>query len=490
MSNGNRSTIAAGILLVLAGVFFMAQRLFPFLLPPLGWPLILAGIGAAFFIAMLIGGKSTGGLAIPASILTGLGAFFYAQQILNFALSWSYSWAFIVIFIGVGIFIHGVYSDLPETRVSGLRLSGIGLFFLLIFGFFFGLFTPLTNLLRLRADVIPALLLIILGVVILIVRLIRHFRHSAASGRGTNLFWPVILIGLGGIWLATVLGLAPNTSHAHVFFLWPLLLIGLGIILIFGRKSIWVSLIAALLIVASVALVLFTNISGAIPRSRGSWPGWQMSGGTGNPVREERPVSKFNAISMRTIGEIEIKQGDSEALTIQAPSDLLPYITSEVNNGVLEIGVQPGTVINPFSKIIYQITVKQLQFVETSGAARVKIDELTSPSLILRSSGTGNFVAEKIHVQDLSLEISGAGSFHTGGTCDKLFVDISGTGSLEASDLTANYADVSISGTGSADLHVMESMTVDISGVGNVSYLGNPQVTRTGGGLGAVRQVE
>jgi hypothetical protein len=75
--------------------------------------------------------------------------------------------------------------------------------------------------------------------------------------RYRSLFWPLILIGVGVVWLLVNLGLLATTSLNLLFNLWPLLLVGVGLDLIFGRRRPVVgALIGVLLVVAVVALLL------------------------------------------------------------------------------------------------------------------------------------------------------------------------------------------------------------------------------------------
>jgi hypothetical protein len=51
-----------------------------------------------------------------------------------------------------------------------------------------------------------------------------------------SLFWPVVLIGVGVIWLLYNLDLITGANITGLFQLWPLLLIGAGLDLLFGRR--------------------------------------------------------------------------------------------------------------------------------------------------------------------------------------------------------------------------------------------------------------
>lgn len=57
-------------------------------------------------------------------------------------------------------------------------------------------------------------------------------------------------------------------------------------------------------------------------------------------IQELRDVSGFDEILFETSGEIFLKQGETEEHKIEADSELLPRLRSEVKNGRLEIRLQ------------------------------------------------------------------------------------------------------------------------------------------------------
>ena len=65
-------------------------------------------------------------------------------------------------------------------------------------------------------------------------------------------------------------------------------------------------------------------------------------------------------VNIETFGEILVSQGETESLTIEAPRDYLRYITSEVEDGTLYIKTRRGFVGGPVQRVIYTLTVKDL----------------------------------------------------------------------------------------------------------------------------------
>jgi hypothetical protein len=74
--------------------------------------------------------------------------------------------------------------------------------------------------------------------------------------RYRSFFWPIILIGIGVIWLLANLGVIAGASLAVLFRLWPLLLIAIGLDIIVGRRSPIVGALIGLALVGAVVLLL------------------------------------------------------------------------------------------------------------------------------------------------------------------------------------------------------------------------------------------
>jgi len=68
-----------------------------------------------------------------------------------------------------------------------------------------------------------------------------------------SLFWPILLIGLGVVWLLGNLGYIPTPSLRMLLRLWPLILIVIGLDIIFGRRS---PVLGGLIGLGAVALVI------------------------------------------------------------------------------------------------------------------------------------------------------------------------------------------------------------------------------------------
>jgi hypothetical protein len=126
--------------------------------------------------------------------------------------------------------------------------------------------------------------------------------------RYRSLFWPIVLIGVGIIWLLANLGLLPGQNLAILARLWPLLLIAVGLDLLIGRR---VPLIGALIGLGTVAVVIALLLVG---------PGLGLAPST--LVRTEQfsePVGEATSASVR----LDFWSDPATISTVQGSANLI-----------------------------------------------------------------------------------------------------------------------------------------------------------------------
>jgi len=168
MSQKTRSNFAVGVILILVGGWFLAVQIMPDLSDwfwsIFEWPFVIIGVGIFLLIFGLLAG--TPGLAVPASIIIGIGAILAYQNATSNWVSWSYIWTLIPGFVGVGVMLSSLLGEGGrEGFRSGLSLLFISAILFLIFSSIMGA-NPL-------GDWWP-ILLILLGLWLLIQPLFRR----------------------------------------------------------------------------------------------------------------------------------------------------------------------------------------------------------------------------------------------------------------------------------------------------------------------------
>jgi hypothetical protein len=137
-----QSSIFVGLILILAGILFLLFQIFPGMVPHLDlavqWPLVVLGIGGLLLLGALLFNPP---LAIPGSIVSGIGLILTYQNATDNWESWAYAWTLIPGFVGIGIMLMGLLDREKRKQVrDGFRLLLVSLGLFVVFGGFLGAF--------------------------------------------------------------------------------------------------------------------------------------------------------------------------------------------------------------------------------------------------------------------------------------------------------------------------------------------------------------
>jgi hypothetical protein len=137
----NRTNLALGIILLAIGGWLLITRQVPsiqeWLDTNFAWPMYTIGAGLLVLLIGLVTGAP--GMAVPASIIAGIGGILYYQNATGDFSSWSYMWTLIPGFVGVGSILAGLLGDDSRRNFGrGLRLLVTSAVMFLIFATFLG----------------------------------------------------------------------------------------------------------------------------------------------------------------------------------------------------------------------------------------------------------------------------------------------------------------------------------------------------------------
>jgi hypothetical protein len=173
MNRQGRTQLALGVILILLGAWFLADKSVPAFHSLFSryaeFPFNMFLIGGGILIVGLVLGQP--GMAVPAAIVAGIGGIFYYQDITNNYESWSYMWTLIPGFVGIGSILAGLLGDNTAHNLKrGLNMMVVSAVLFLVFASFFGG-------LQILGNYGPAILLILLGMWVLGNGLYRSFRN-------------------------------------------------------------------------------------------------------------------------------------------------------------------------------------------------------------------------------------------------------------------------------------------------------------------------
>jgi hypothetical protein len=148
--------------------------------------------------------------------------------------------------------------------------------------------------------------------------------------------------------------------------------------------------------------------------------------------------------------------------------------------------VAGNTDLRPTLPIRIHLTLPGLSSLVNSGSARIDTGSiLEGTAYTVQNSGSGlvNLALRAVSVRLLS---SGSGGVVFSGSCTELSCTVSGSGSVDASQLRAEKIYVHVSGSGHCKVACTEKLAGKISGSGGIRYWGHPpivQVAQSGAGV-------
>lgn len=162
--------VVFGVVLVLLGVVFLLQQVFPISLGPYGWPLFIIVPGVLVFVASLRLPREPARALSPVggmAVITGL--ILFLQSLFNIFHTWAYAWALVApAGFGLSWIVYGLLVGDEKTRQEGRQMAGIGLIMFLIAAAFFELVIGLSGLALPWGGSLWPVLLILAGLVLLV----------------------------------------------------------------------------------------------------------------------------------------------------------------------------------------------------------------------------------------------------------------------------------------------------------------------------------
>ncbi len=238
----------------------------------------------------------------------------------------------------------------------------------------------------------------------------------------------------------------------------------------------------ALALVAAAALgqtVQFTSGSGSISIDSMSGGTISVNGnivsgtvgmvvGSGPQKAEERNVGLFTKLRLDAPANVTYTVGGPSLVTVSAPANILPLVTTEVVGGSLTISIKGSVSLTEPLKVV--ASGKNLADVRSVGSGKISI-----------RGASGN---------ELRVKVSGSGAVLAAGVVGRLVADVSGSGDVDASALKSKVVEASVSGSGAVNAYASDEARADVSGSGSIRIQGQPArryVEKSGSGQVAFR---
>lgn len=242
--------------------------------------------------------------------------------------------------------------------------------------------------------------------------------------------------------------------------------------------------------------------------------------GNGVPARDERAIAAVRGLEVNGTITVDVRVGPATSLVVEADSNLLPYIRTEVRGDRLVIEKERAFRTDHPVRVTY--TVPQLADVRHNGSGYLSVqglnggplvvDERGSGSVLLTGrvasldatlngsgsidattlqsgggsvsvNGSGRVVAGRVHGERVAANLNGSGQLRMSGAVRSLSARANGSGHLDLADLVSEQADLSSTGSGGITANVRQSLVAQNGGSGGIRVYGNPAQRTVSGKL-------
>jgi hypothetical protein len=233
--------------------------------------------------------------------------------------------------------------------------------------------------------------------------------------------------------------------------------------------------------------------------------------GDGIAARDQRMIGTVNGLDVNGSVVVDVRVGPATSLVVEADSNLLPLIRTEVRGDTLNIYADRSYRSRNPVHVIY--TVPRLTDLRHNGSGRVTVEGLVGAPLTIRHNGSGAVnLAGQVASLDVDshgsgsvdagrlesasarlalngsgrvevgqvrgdyaiVNLSGSGQLRVGGAVRSLTARSNGSGHLDLSRLASEQGDLSSSGSGGISANVRQSLIAQNGGSGSIRVAGNP----------------
>jgi hypothetical protein len=197
-----------------------------------------------------------------------------------------------------------------------------------------------------------------------------------------------------------------------------------------------------------------------------------------------RAADTVTQIDFKLPGDLLVRYGTNEILTVDAESAVLPKLDIGIKNGVLTLAAKaPFKTDQPLK---FTLTIQLLQGLMSEGSGNVWIENFFGTNIDIASKGSGKIRLKNIKSNRLSISIAGSGAVDASGSGAMAIETIDGSGMIDTTNFRAQFVEAHINGSGHIRVHADNRLNAVIRGAGNINYQGNPMVTQSVSGSGAI----
>ena len=195
--------------------------------------------------------------------------------------------------------------------------------------------------------------------------------------------------------------------------------------------------------------------------------------GNRNIVTIERTIkADFTGIKVSTGIDLFIRQGSTNAITVEADENLHELIITEVKEGILKIYTDKNIWKSKARKVY--VTIENLTLLKASSGSNVKSESVINTNEIYIDASSGASIDVEVVAKSAVTEASSGSDVKIKGTTINHTARASSGSSINAYKLKSTNANASASSGASINIYASKNMDAKASSGGAIDYTGNP----------------
>lgn len=197
-----------------------------------------------------------------------------------------------------------------------------------------------------------------------------------------------------------------------------------------------------------------------------------------NNGRQTRQISGFHGVSVSSGIDLFLSQKNTEEVVVEAESDDLNKIITEVEGGILKIYIREKSWFNmnwsKSNRKVY-VSFKLLDKLDASAGSDVVSQGFFKLDNLDLDVSSGSNVKIELEANKISAESSSGSDLNIAGKVTYLQVNASSGSDINAADLQARKCIASVSSGSDIRINVTDELDASASSGGDISYSGNPK---------------
>ncbi len=211
--------------------------------------------------------------------------------------------------------------------------------------------------------------------------------------------------------------------------------------------------------------------------------------GSGHGATVRRDATGFHALAVSVPAQVELVQGTEEGARLTADDNVLPALSTVVEDGVLRIRFPRHLRVRPRTPIVIRVETPRMDRIVLVGRVRLTAAKLEADRLAADLDGSAMITLPDVRARTLLMRASGHCHGMAAGRVERFELNLAGEGEINAARLQAAEASIGITGAAQVATWVHDRLQARITGTGAVRYFGDPVVEKSVIGRGVVERL-